>query len=148
MNLPIPFALDPNATFTTRRVNESITNLFDNFRYNITKPLQFETYPEDIYTTPLIRDHHVSYFYYIETHSLTQDVNSTSLSIILNTQQSVYNKHIYPSNIFIPISQGFVAFLAKLEELNNLTDEHTFLPSAIQSLQSKETFQLRTTPFN
>ena len=130
MNLSIPFALDPNATVTTRGVKKSITKFIDNLRYNIATTLPFETYPEDIFTTPLIREHHDSYLYHIETHSLTQDVNSTPFSIIFKTQQSVYNEHIYPSNISIPISQ---VFLAKREELNNLTDEPTFLPSAIQA---------------
>ena len=131
MNLPIPFTLDPNANVTTRRVKESITKFIDNLRYNITTPLPFETYTEDIYTTPLFREHHDSYLYYIETHSLTRDVNTSPFSIIFNTQQAVYNKHIYPFNIIIPISQVFLVFLAKLEEINNLTDDPTFSTSAI-----------------
>ena len=65
MNLPIPFALDPIATtiatITTRRIKESITTLIENLRYNMTTPLSFETYPEDYYTAPLIREHHDSY---------------------------------------------------------------------------------------
>ena len=36
MNLPILFALDPDATVTTRRIKESITTFIDNLRYNIT----------------------------------------------------------------------------------------------------------------
>ena len=79
-------------------------------------------------------------FYYIETHSLTQDVNTTPFSVIFNTQRSVYNKHIYPSKIFIPISQVFLASLAELEELNNLTDGLTFLPSAVQAVQGKDSY--------
>ena len=65
-------------------------------------------------------------------------MSSTPFSTVFKTQQSVYKKHIYQSNIFLPISQVFLAFLAKLENLNNLTDESTFLPSAIQALQSKD----------
>ena len=46
MNLSIPFALDPNANVTTRRMKESITKfIIDNLGYNITTPLPFETYP-------------------------------------------------------------------------------------------------------
>ena len=45
MNIPIPFALDPNATVTTRRVKESITKDIDNIRYIFTIPLPFEYMP-------------------------------------------------------------------------------------------------------
>ena len=121
-------------------MKESITKFIDNLRYSIITPLPFETYPEDSYTTPLIKEHHDSYLYYIESHSLTQDVNTTPFSIIFNTQQVVYNKHIYRSKTFIPIPQVFLAFLAKLEELNNLTDDPTFLLPAIQALHSKHSY--------
>ena len=139
MNLPFLVALDPNATVTTRRMKESITTFIHSIFDIISQtPLPFETYPEDIYTTPLIREHHDSYLYYIEIHSLTQDVNTTPYSIVFNTPHSVYNKH--PSNIFIPISQFSLLLLTKLDELNNITDEPTFLPSAIHALQSKDSY--------
>ena len=37
--------------------------------------------------------------------------------------------------MFIAIYQVFLAFLTKLEELNNFTAEPIFIPSAIHSLQ-------------
>ena len=70
--------------------------------------------------------------------SLTEDARNIPFSIIFNTFQSVYNKQIYPSNIFNPISQAFLAFLTKLEDLNNITDEPNFLPSAIHTLHGMD----------
>ena len=53
--------------------------------------------------------------------------------------------------MFIPISQVFLAFLTRLEELNNLTDQPIFLTSAIHALQIMDCYfevpnlgQLRT----
>ena len=46
MNFPIPFALDPNATVTTRRVKESVLNLLTTFdiksphRYHLKRTLK------------------------------------------------------------------------------------------------------------
>ena len=111
MTLPIPFAINPNSSNITRNIKESIIKFIENIRYNIVTPLPFETYPEDIYTTPLIREHHDSYLYYLETHTLIEDDNNSPFSIIFNNPQNVYTKHIYPSNIFKPISQVFLAFL-------------------------------------
>ena len=72
--------------------------------------------------------------------SLTEDANTIPFSIIFNTFQSVYNKHIYPSNIFNPISQVLLAFLTKLEDLNNLRDEPKFLPSVIPTLHGLDSY--------
>ena len=44
-----------------------LTILIENRIYRSTVPLPFETYPEDLYITPLIREYHDSYIYYIDT---------------------------------------------------------------------------------
>ena len=136
MNLPVPFALDPNSTIT-RRNRESITTFIDNLRYIIITPLSFESYPESIYTAPLIRQHHDSYLFYIETHSFTENAKIIPFSIISNTLQHVYNKQFHPSIVFIPISQ---VFFSKLEELNNLTDQPIFVHSAIHALHGMDSY--------
>ena len=40
--------------------------------YNFTVPLPFESYPEGMYTTPLIGELHDSYLYFIDNHPLTE----------------------------------------------------------------------------
>ena len=45
-----------------------LTKFLENRIYNSTGPLSFQTYPEDIYTTPLIREHHDYFLYFIDTH--------------------------------------------------------------------------------
>ena len=54
----------------SRDTTQGLTKLLKNHIYNSTVPLFFETNPEDIYTTPLICEHHDSYLYYTDTHSL------------------------------------------------------------------------------
>ena len=126
---PILFAINPNSSNITRNIKESIIKFIENIRYNIVTPLPFETYPEDIYTTPLIREHHDLYLLCLDAHSLIEDDNNNPFSIIFNNPPNAsYTKHIYPSNIFKPISQVFLAFLTKLEDLNNSNDQHIFLP--------------------
>ena len=83
---------------------------------------------------------HDSYLYYIHTHTLIENSSFPPISIIFNDNTNIYTKHIYPSNIFLPISQVFLAFLSKIEEMNNALDQPIFLPSAISELQSKESY--------
>ena len=67
--IPLPFVYNTSQR-VTRDISQTHTQFLNNLIYNSTTPLSFETYPEDIYTTPLIREHHDSYLYYIDTHSL------------------------------------------------------------------------------
>ena len=64
--IPLPFVCDNTSHHITREISRTLT-IFLNFIYNSTAPLSFETFPEDIYTTPLIREHHDSYLYYIDS---------------------------------------------------------------------------------
>ena len=67
--IPLPFVFNTSHR-VTRDNSQTLTQFLYNLIYNSTTPLSFETYPEDVYTTPLIREHHDSYLYYIDTHSL------------------------------------------------------------------------------
>ena len=68
--LPLPFA-PTSSQRITRDISHTLLQFLNNLIYNSTTPLSFETYPEDIYTTPRIHhEHHDSYLYYIATHSL------------------------------------------------------------------------------
>ena len=64
--IPLPFVCDNTSHHITREISRTLT-IFLTFIYNSTAPFSFETFPEDIYTTPLIREHHDSYLYYIDS---------------------------------------------------------------------------------
>ena len=138
--IPLPFVFNTSQRIT-RDVSQTLTQILNNLIYNSTTPLPFETYPEDIYTTPLIREHHDSYLYYIETHSLVLNSEEPPFSIpftSLINRSDTFRKNIYPNNIYIPIAKVFTTFLNHLQENNNLLTKHVFKPSSIQDLLQKE----------
>ena len=138
--IPLPFVFNTSQRIT-RDVSQTLTQFLNNLIYNSTTPLSFETYPEDIYTTPLIREHHDSYLYYIETHSLVLNSEEPPFSIpftSLINRSDTFRKNIYPNNIYIPIAKVFTTFLNHLQENNNLLTKHVFNPSSIQDLLQKE----------
>ena len=138
--IPLPFVFNTTQRIT-RDVSQTLTQFLNNLIYNSTTPLPFETYPEDIYTTPLIREHHDSYLYYIETHSLVLNSEEPPFSIpftSLKNRSDTFRKNIYPNNIYIPIAKVFTTFLNHLQENNNLLTKHVFNPSSIQDLLQKE----------
>ena len=120
--IPLPFVFNTTQRIT-RDVSQTLTHFLNNLIYNSTTPLSFETYPEDIYTAPLIREHHDSYLYYIETHSLVLNSAEAPFSIpftSLKNRSDTFRKNIYPNNIYIPIAKVFTTFLNHLQENNNL----------------------------
>ena len=138
--IPLPFVFNTSHRIT-RDVSQTLTQFLNNLIYNSTTPLPFETYPEDIYTTPLIREHHDSYLYYIETHSLVPNSEEPPFSIpftSLINRSDTFRKNIYPNKIYIPIAKVFTTFLNHLQENNNLLPKHVFNPSSIQDLLQKE----------
>ena len=138
--IPLPFVFNTTQRIT-RDVSQTLTQFLNNLIYNSTTPLSFETYPEDIYTAPLIREHHDSYLYYIETHSLVLNSEEPPFSIpftSLKNRSDTFRKNIYPNNIYIPIAKVFTTFLNHLQENNNLLTKHVFNPSSIQDLLQKE----------
>ena len=83
--IPLPFALNTSQRIT-REISHTLTQFLNNLIYNSTTPLSFETYPEDIYTIPLIREHHDSYLYYIDTGSLLPNSEEPPFSIPFTSQ--------------------------------------------------------------
>ena len=137
---PLPFA-STSSQRITRDISHTLLQFLNNLIYNSTTPLSFETYPEDIYTTPLIREHHDSYLYYIATHSLLPNSDEPPFSIPFTsstTHCDTFQKNIHPNNIQIPIAHVFTTFLNNLQEKNNLLPKHVFNPSSIQELLQKE----------
>ena len=114
--IPLPFVFNTSHR-VTRDISQTLTQFLNNLIYNSTTPLSFETYSEDNYTTPLIRDHHDSYLYYIDTHSLVLNSEEPPFSIpftSLTTRSDTFRKNIYPNNIYIPIANVFTTFLNHL----------------------------------
>ena len=114
--IPLPFVFNTSQR-VTRDISQTLTQFINNLIYNSTTPLSFETYPEDIYTTPLIREHHDSYLYYIETHSLVLNSEEPPFSnpfTSFTTRSDTFRKNIYPNNIYIPIANIFTTFLNHL----------------------------------
>ena len=138
--IPLPFVFNTSQR-VTRDISQTLTQFLNNIIYNSTTPLSFETYPEDIYTIPLIREHHDSYLYYIETHSLVANSEEPLFSIPFTSftnRSDTFRKNIYPNNIYISIANVFTTFLNHLQEKNNLLPKHVFNPSSIQDLLQKE----------
>ena len=138
--IPLPFVFN-TSQHVTRDISQTLTQFLNNPFYNSTTPLSFETYPEDIYTTPLIREHNDSYLYYFDTHSLVVNSEEPPFSIpftSLATRSDTFRKNIYPNNIYIPIANVFTTFLNHLQEKKNLLPKHVFNPSSIQDLLQKE----------
>ena len=70
--IPLPFVCDNTHHRVTRELSQILSKFLNNLIYNSTVPLSFENFLEDIYTIPLIREHHDSYLYYIDTHSVVE----------------------------------------------------------------------------
>ena len=76
IKLSNPFCINNESSqIVTRDVTKLITQFTENLIYNTITPLKFERFPEDVFTLPLIREHHDSYLFYIATHSLEPDDN-------------------------------------------------------------------------
>ena len=60
--IPLPFVCNTSRRVTCD-ISQTLTQFLNNLIYNSTTPLSFELYPEDVYTAPLIREHHVSYLF-------------------------------------------------------------------------------------
>ena len=70
--IPLPFSIDDSHSRLSRGITQNFTEYHINFILNFTVPLSFETYPEDFYTIPVIREHQDSYLHYIHAHSLVK----------------------------------------------------------------------------
>ena len=79
--LPLPFSFDDTHHRLSRDIAHTLTKFLKNLIYNSTVLRSFETFPEKIYTTSLIREHHDSYLYYIDRHSVVETLDEPSFSI-------------------------------------------------------------------
>ena len=121
--IPLPFVFNTSQR-VTRDISQTLAQFLNNLIYNSTTPLSFETYPEDIYTTPLISEHLDSYLYYIDTHSLVLNSEEPPFSIpftSLTTRSDTFRKNIFPNNIYIIIANVFTTFLNHFQEKKPFT---------------------------
>ena len=141
--IPLSVSIDDSHSRLSRDTTYTLTNFPKNPLYNSTVPLFFETYVEDIYTIPLIREHQTSNFYYIDTHSLIETPDEPSFSVPftshLNSTET-FCKNIYPTNVYIRIAHVFTTLLKNFSEKNNLLPQQAFTTSGIQALLQKKAF--------
>ena len=86
--IPVPLSSDDSHSRLSPDTTQILAKFPKNPIYNSTVTLSFETLPEDSYTPPLIREHHDSYLYYIDAHSLVEILDELSFS---NTFTSPFN---------------------------------------------------------
>ena len=137
----LAFVCNNTSQRITRELSHTLSNFLNNLIYNSTAPLSFETYPEGIYTIPLVREHHESYLYYFDTHSLVATPDEPPFSIRFTSpinHSDTFRKNIHPNNIYIPIANVFTTSLNNLQEKNNLLPKHVFNLSSIQKLRLNE----------
>ena len=141
--IPLPFACDNTSQPITRELSHTLSKFLNNLIYNSTAPLSFETYPEDIYTIPFIREHQDSFLHYIDTHSLVEAPDEPPFSIPFTSpinHSDTLRKNIHPKIIYIPIANVFTTFLNNLHEKNILLPKHVFNLFSIQTLLQKDHF--------
>ena len=117
--IPLPFVFDNIHHCVPRELSQTISKFPNNLMYNSTVPLSFETFPEDIYTKPLIREHHDSSLYYIDKHSVVESPDEPPFSIPFTSainHSDIFRKNIHPNNIYFPIAPVFTTFLNSLIE--------------------------------
>ena len=108
--VPLPFVCNNTSQRTTREISHTLSKFLNNLIYTSTARLSFETYPEDIYTIPLIREHHDSYFYYIDTHSLVASPEEPPFSIPFTSpinhsdtfRKNIHYIFIFPLRMYLP----------------------------------------------
>ena len=127
--LPLDFSVDYTHQRFSHETAQISTKLPKCRIYNSTVPLWFETYPEDIYTIPLIPKHHDSYLYYLDTHSLVEILDSFNSFQLLIQMKPFAKTFIRPTLIFLH-------FMFSLHFSKPLRKEKSFTPTCFQSLSS------------
>ena len=79
--IPLPLVFDTTQHRLTRELSQKTSKLLNILIFKSTVPLPFETFPEDNYTTPLIREHHDSNLCYIVKQSVMETPDEPPFSI-------------------------------------------------------------------
>ena len=113
--IPLPFFIDDSHSRISRETTQVFKQILET-TYIYLHPF-FETYPEDIYTIPLIREHHDACLYYIDTQKLAETPDETCFSILFTSPPNfneTFRKNIYPIIIFFTVAHVFTTFLKNL----------------------------------
>ena len=139
--IPFRFSFDESHSRISRDTTQILTKYLKNLVLYSTVPISFETYLEDVYTKLLIREHHDSYLYFLDTQLLVETPDEPSFSIPftspLNSTET-FGKNVYATKICISIAHVFTAFLKNFSE-KSLLHQHAFTPYAVQALLQNQT---------
>ena len=141
--IPTPF------TFTTeKRQNRSliqdVTPFLNNFIFQYTNPLPFETEPHISHTIPLVREHSDSYLYFIRYKTLDITPSQTPFQVIFNPVKGInsgtFHRTIHPKNITLSIQDVFNTYMQKLIKFNENQDTPLYRPSHLQELKHRSEY--------
>ena len=141
--LPTPLILT-----TEKRQNRSliqdVTPFLNNFIFQYTNQLPFETEPHTVHTFPLAREHCDSYLYYIRYKTLEITSSQTPFQIIFNPVKGIshgtYYRTIRPQNIRFSIQDVFRTYIQKLIEFNENQDTPLYRPSHLEELKYRSEY--------
>ena len=107
--LPTPFQCSTPQTRNIRSITHDINPFLQNFIFQYTNLLPFETEPHYIHTIPLLREHLESYLYYIRYKTYEVTPSQTQFGVVSNPDENVnteiYYRIIYPQNLQITLQE-------------------------------------------
>ena len=105
--------------------------------YYTQPPLSFENEPYSFETIPLIREHLVTYLFYIRHRSTSTSTEYPSFQITFTQPESSspYRRTINPINVQIPIKEVFYPFLNRVKEYNLTHENPKYSPNALEELE-------------
>ena len=118
INLSNPFCINNDSTqIVTRDITKLITQFTDNLIYNTITPLKFERFPEDIFTLPLVREHHDLYFPILLLAHLNKKIIIDHFHSILNPQMRPLSKTFIQIIFFCLLQMYFLTFSPSLKNI-------------------------------
>ena len=139
--LPLLFPVDDTHHRRSRDTTQVSTKLLKNHIHNSTVLPSFETCPEDIYTTPLIREQNDSYLYCIDTHSLVETLLMNSLFQSLSRFLLIQMKALVETSIpstFRFLSLMFSPHFSKISRKKRIPlPQQAFTPLRYTSIPSR-----------
>ena len=99
--VPFPFIFNATTQRQQRALIVDAIRFTENLIYNSTNSLPFETKLNNIYSIPLIREHHDAYLYFINSKTCEASYSDTSFNInftpVPNVNTKTFSKTINPS---------------------------------------------------
>ena len=99
-----------------------LLNLLKTLYLNQQHPCLFERHCKDIYSFPLIREHHDSHLYNIDYKIYESSVADIPFTVafnpVLSNNFGIFSKTKDPKGIYLPIRDPFVYFPNKIQEAN------------------------------